>query len=101
MIGWKNTAMPSVSEFWKNSYREDRTAFWFELVGFVLAVAASMYLAIHANDPDMRFVYPVSLIGVAAQLYASWRRGLAWVMLLMCYFLCISTFGLGRAMGWY
>jgi hypothetical protein len=90
-----------IAEFWINSYRSDRKAFWFELAGFVFTVSASMYLAINANDPDMTIVYPVSTVGVVAQVYASYRRGAAWVLLLTSYFCCINIFGFGRAMGWY
>jgi len=90
-----------IVEFWVNSYRSDRKAFWLELVGFVFTVAASMYLAINASAPDMTVVYPVSLVGVTAQVYASYRRGAAWVLLLTSYFVCINVFGFGRAMGWY
>jgi len=91
----------AIKQFWVGSYKSDRRAFWFELTGFVFTVAASMYLAINANDPDMTVVYPVSLVGVVAQVYASYRRGAAWVLLLTSYFVCINVFGFGRAMGWY
>lgn len=93
--------MNKIIGFWVNSYRSDRKAFWFELVGFVFTVAASMYLAINASAPDMTVVYPVSLVGVTAQVYASYRRGAAWVLLLTTYFSFISLFGFGRAMGYY
>jgi len=93
--------MHKIIDFWVTSYRSDRKAFWFELVGFVFTVAASMYLAINASDPDMAIVYPVSLVGVIAQVYASYRRGAAWVLLLTSYFVCINLFGFGRAIGWY
>ena len=93
--------MHKIAEFWINSYQSDRKAFWFELTGFVFTVAASMYLAMIANNPDMTIVYPVSTVGVVAQVYASYRRGAAWVLLLTSYFCCINIFGFGRAMGWY
>lgn len=93
--------MNKIIGFWVNSYRSDRKAFWFELVGFLFTVVASMYLAINAIAPDMRVVYPVSFVGVIAQLYASYRRGAAWVLLLTSYFVCINVFGFGRAMGYY
>jgi len=93
--------MPTIKEFWANSYRSDKTAFWFELVGFVFTVVASTYLAINASSPDMRLIYPLSFIGLLAQSYAGYRRGAAWVFLLTVYFSCISLFGFGRAMGWY
>lgn len=94
-------SIDDVKQFWVNSYVSDRVAFWFELVGFVLAVASSMYLAINAFAPDMRIIYSVSFVGVICQAYAGYRRGAAWVFLLTTYFACISLFGFGRAVGWY
>lgn len=93
--------MQSVKDFWINSYQSDRVAFGFELVSFVFTVIASLYLAINADDPDMRFVYPNFFIGAVTQVYASWRRGAAWIMLLTFYFAIVNVFGFGRAMGWY
>ena len=91
----------AIKRFWVSSYTSDRVAFWFELVGFVLTAAASIVLALNASNPNMAVVYPVSFVGVSAQAYAAYRRGLAWVLLLTVYFACISLFGLGRAIGLY
>lgn len=93
--------MQKIQEFWSNSYHSDRVAFYLELVSFVFTVGASMYLALNANSPDMRYVYPGFLVGALTQSYASWRRGSAWVMLLTAYFSCINVFGFGRAVGWW
>jgi len=93
--------LDNIKQFWLNSYRSDRTAFVFELVSFIFTVAASLYLAINAADPDMRYVYPGFLIGAVTQVYASWRRGAAWIMLLTFYFACVNVFGFGRAVGWW
>ena len=93
--------MPSIAEFWRNTYKNDRVSFWCELVGLILAVTASMDLACNAGDTDMRYVDPIAVGGAVVQTYANWRRGLAWVMLLTTYFSCISLFGFGRAMGYY
>ena len=90
----------SVKKFWIDSYSSDRTAFIFELVSFIFTVAASMYLAINAQNPDMRLVYPGFFIGAVTQVYASYRRGAAWIMLLTCYFSCVNVFGFARAMSW-
>ena len=90
-----------IRDFWMQSYHSDRTAFWFELTGFVFVVGASLYLAINADNPDMRFVYPVALIGAASQCYAAVRRGSAWVSALTGYFCAINIFGFGRAVGWW
>jgi len=90
-----------VKQFWINSYTSDVTAFYFELVSFIFTVGASMLLAVNADNPDMLIVYPGFFIGSITQLYASWRRGAAWIMLLTFYFACINVFGYGVAAQWW
>ena len=93
--------MQKIQDFWLQSYNSDRTAFVFEMISFIFTVGASMYLAIHADNPDMRYVYPGFFVGAITQVYASWRRGAAWIMLLTFYFACINVFGFGRAVGYW
>ena len=93
--------MQKVKQFWINSYTSDKTAFCFELVSFIFTVGASMLLAINADNPDMLLVYPGFFVGSVTQLYASWRRGAAWIMLLTFYFACINVFGYGVAALWW
>ena len=93
--------MQKVKQFWINSYTSDVTAFYFELVSFIFTVGASMLLAVNADNPDMLIVYPGFFIGSITQLYASWRRGAAWIMLLTFYFACINIFGYGVAAQWW
>ena len=91
----------TIKQFWINSYTSDRVAFWFELVGFVLTVVSSLYLALNASSPDMTIVYPLSFVGVSAQAYAAYRRQSAWVLTLTVYFAGVSLFGFGRAVQWF
>ena len=93
--------MQSVKQFWINSYTSDTTAFTFELISFVFTVGASLMLAINADNPNMLLVYPGFFVGSVTQLYASWRRGAAWIMLLTFYFACINVFGYGVAAQWW
>ena len=93
--------MQSVKQFWINSYTSDRIAFLFELISFVFTVGASLTLAVNADNPNMLIVYPGFFIGSLTQLYASWRRGAAWIMLLTFYFACINIFGYGVAALWW
>ena len=93
--------MQSVKQFWVNSYTSDRVAFLFELISFVFTVGASLTLAVNADNPNMLIVYPGFFIGSLTQLYASWRRGAAWIMLLTFYFACINVFGYGVAAQWW
>jgi hypothetical protein len=90
-----------VKQFWINSYTSDKTAFCFELISFIFTVGASMLLAVNADNPNMLIVYPGFFIGSLTQLYASWRRGAAWIMLLTFYFACINVFGYGVAALWW
>jgi len=90
-----------VKQFWINSYSSDKTAFCFELISFIFTVGASMLLAVNADNPNMLIVYPGFFIGSLTQLYASWRRGAAWIMLLTFYFACINVFGYGVAALWW
>lgn len=93
--------MERIKEFWIQSYTSDRTAFAYELISFVFVVSASLYMAMNADNPDMRYIYPGFFLGSVAQIYASWRRGAAWIMLLTTYFSCVNVFGFGRAIGWW
>ena len=93
--------MQKVKQFWVNSYTSDKTAFCFELVSFIFTVGASMLLAVNADNPNMLLVYPGFFVGSVTQLYASWRRGAAWIMLLTAYFACVNVFGYGVAALWW
>ena len=93
--------MQSVKQFWINSYTSDTTAFTFELISFVFTVGASLMLAINADNPNMLLVYPGFFVGSITQLYASWRRGAAWIMLLTFYFACINVIGYAGAAQWW
>ena len=93
--------MENVKQFWKKSYRSDPTAFGFELTSFVFTVAASLYLAITADAPDMRYVYPGFFVGSITGAYAYLRRGLAWPLVLTSYFAMVNIFGFGVALYWW
>jgi hypothetical protein len=90
-----------VKDFWLNSYKTDKTAFCFELISFIFTVAASLTLAINADNPNMLLVYPGFFVGSITQAYASWRRGAAWIMLLTSYFAIVNIFGFGVASKWW
>lgn len=90
-----------IKQFWLDSYESDRTAFWFELVSFLFIVSASTYLAVSADNPDMRLIYPASFVASATGCVAAIRRGSAWVAVITAYFTVVNVFGFGRAIGWW
>jgi hypothetical protein len=91
----------NVVKFWTDSYQTDKIAFYFELVSFVFTVGASLTLALNAANPNMLLVYPGFLVGSATQAYASYRRGLPWILLLTSYFVCVNILGFGVAAQWW
>ena len=93
--------MNKVIEFWLNSYRSDKIAFYLELVSFVFTVGASLTLALNADQPDMRVVYPGFFIGSLTAVFAYKRRQLVWPFLLTMYFAFVNVLGFGKAMGYW
>lgn len=89
-----------IKDFWQHSYESDRVAFFCELVSFVFSVGASLTLAINADAPDMRIVYPFFFIGSITAVYGYYRRKLPWPLMLTGYFTVMNVFGFGVAMGW-
>lgn len=93
--------MQKIIDFWKTSYITDKTAFVFELISFVFTVAASLTLAVTADEPNMALVYPGFLVGSLTGAYAYYRRKIAWPMLLTSYFAIVNVFGFGVAVSWW
>lgn len=94
-------AMGKILKFWEESYYSDKVAFYFELVSFIFTVAASLNLALTADDPNMLIVYPAFLIGSITGIYAYYRRKLAWPVLLTGYFAVVNVIGIVVAAGWW
>jgi len=90
-----------ITDFWSKSYKSDPTAFGFELTSFVFTVAASLYLAMTADAPNMALVYPGFFVGSITGAYAYLRRGLAWPLVLTSYFAVVNIFGFGVAIHWW
>lgn len=93
--------MNKIIEFWKEGYRTDRIAFYYEILSFVFTVIASATLAFTANAPDMRIVYPGFFIGSVFGVLGYYRRKLAWPMMLTGWFIFVNIVGFGRAMEWW
>jgi hypothetical protein len=93
--------MQRIKDFLLDSYHSDRVAFYFEIISFMFTVAASLWLATHADKPDMRIVYPGFFIGAVTAIYSYYRRRLAWPMLLTSYFAVVNVYGFGVASAWW
>jgi hypothetical protein len=89
-------SITSIKPFIVASYHSDNLAFFLEMLNFVTSAGASLILAITALNPDMLIVYPMFLIGSISQTYASYRRKLVWIMLLMIFFTILNIVGVIR-----
>ena len=85
--------MNAIKDFWLSSYQSDKVAFYFEMASFVFILLASMTMAVTADNPDMRYIYPGYFIGSLTAVYAHWRRKLAWPTMLVGYFTIVNVFG--------
>jgi len=88
-----------IAEFWRHSYYSDKFAFYVELVSVIFTVLGSTLLAFSAAAPDMRIIYPLYFVGSVAGVVSAWRRKMAWIMVLCCYFAAMNVFGFFRALG--
>ena len=93
--------MKKIIEFWKQAKEQDPLCFWLEMLGTLVTIGASMTLAINADNPDMRIVYPGFMLGSALAIFTYTRRKLAWPFLLTAYFACVNVLGFGKAIGWW
>ena len=93
--------MKKIKDFWIQSYQSDKIAFMCELTSFVFTVGASTMLALSADQPDMRYIYPGFFVGSVTAVYGYYRRTLAWPMLLTGYFTVANVLGFGVAMSWW
>ena len=84
-----------IKRFCLLSYETDRTAFVCELISLVFAVIASLMLAVTAEAPDMKYIYPGFFVSCTAATYGYYRRKLAWPMILTAYYMVVNIFGMG------
>lgn len=84
-----------IVEFCAHSYHSDRISFTCELISLVFAVIASMILAVTAEEPNMKIIYPGFFISCTAATIGYYRRKLVWPMILTSYYMVVNIFGLG------
>lgn len=91
--------MQRLTNWFLSSYHSDSKAFYLEITAAVFSIVASLALAISAQHPDMRWIYPVYFIGGISGAWACQRRGLVWPLLLNLWFCLVNILGWCRAMG--
>ena len=82
-----------LKEFWVTSYKTDRLAFYLEVFSVVVTVAGSYLLTFTSLGPDMRWIFPLYLLGSSTLAYASWRRRIIWTCVLASWFTIMNIIG--------
>jgi hypothetical protein len=93
--------MSKFYQMWLSSYHKDPIAFLFEQISLIFTVTSSLYLAMHADAPNMLIVYPGFFVGSLSAMIAYWRREIPTPMMVTSYFAVVNIFGFGRAAGWW
>jgi len=83
----------------QQSWEHDHIAFIYEMFGTFFTVAGALLLALTAEDPNMKLVYPIYQIGTVSLMYAYYRRQMVWSIGLTSFFVVINIIGFIKAFG--
>ena len=82
-----------IREFWINSYRTDRIAFYYELISLIFTVIGSLTLTFTSPHPQMDLVFPFYLMGSSTMAYSAYRRRNLWITILASWFTIMNCIG--------
>lgn len=70
-----------ILNFFKQSYKTDRIAFYAEIVETILLVSASAILSFTITDPATKIFIPLYLAGSILAMFSTYRRGSSAIIL--------------------
>ena len=70
-----------ILNFFKQSYKTDRVAFYAEIVETILLVTASAILSFTITDPATKIFIPLYLAGSILAMFSTYRRGSSAIIL--------------------
>lgn len=79
-----------IVNFFKESYKRDRTAFYAEILETTLLIAASAILSFTILDPATEIFVPLYLLGSILAVFSTYRRGSS-AIVLCCWFTLMNT----------
>ena len=82
-----------LKEFWVTSYKTDQLAFYLEVFSVSVTIAGSYILTFTSPGPDMRWIFPLYLLGSSTLAYASFRRRIIWTCVLASWFTIMNVIG--------
>jgi hypothetical protein len=82
-----------LKEFWVESYTTDKRAFYLEEFSVAVTVWGSALLTFTSPGPDMKWVFPLYLLGSTTLAYAAYRRRIIWTCFLATWFTIMNVIG--------
>ena len=82
-----------LKEFWVESYSTDKRAFYLEVFSVAVTVWGSALLTFTSPGPDMKWIFPLYLLGSITLSYASYRRRIIWTCFLASWFTIMNVIG--------
>lgn len=80
-------------EFFQESYKSNKIAFYFEMISLVVYVYATLALMFTAANPNMTFLYPIYTIAGLASCVSTYRRKLIWPLALSIFLVITDIIG--------
>ena len=80
--------------FWKETWLENKTLFFAEMIGTLGGMIGSGILTFGAPDPNLLLSFSAYIVSSLALLYACHIRKSSWMMLLMIFYTFTTTVGL-------
>ena len=82
-----------LKEFWVISYKTDKLAFYLEVFSVAVTIAGSYLLTFTSPEPDMKWIFPLYLMGSSTLAVAAFRRRIIWTCVLASWFTIMNVIG--------
>ena len=82
-----------LKEFWVTSYKTDKLAFYLEVFSVAVTIAGSYLLTFTSPEPDMKWIFPLYLMGSSTLAVAAFRRRIIWTCVLASWFTIMNVIG--------
>lgn len=85
-----------IKEFWIESYKTDRKAFYYEMISAICVITGGFILTYTVLEPLPKLFIPFYWFGSLCGIIGAYYRKSSWIMVLMATFTIMHTVGLWR-----
>ena len=88
--------MNAVKQFWIDSYKTSKVAFYFEMVSAISVMIGSAVLTYTILDPRADIFVPFYWVGTVTGIVGAYYRKSSWTLILTSWFFGMNTIALYR-----